>query len=204
MLGDPGFILAASGGLFAALIAVGELRTALALAFAVAAAAAVTALAKVGFMAFGPPSVYSPSGHAAMATTFFLCLGAIAARARGLRGRPLRGRRFGGRRITGRPRRPQPRRGCDRRRDRLLRLRCVHAAGGAALCYRPGSGRRLLRGRALPPCRDRRARFGRGAARAGRRRAPRDDALTGKGASRGSGRRIAPAQLGFGVAREAW
>jgi membrane-associated phospholipid phosphatase len=37
-------------------------------------------------MAFGPSAVYSPSGHAALATTFFLCLGAISARARGLIG----------------------------------------------------------------------------------------------------------------------
>ncbi|HEY8259931.1 MAG TPA: phosphatase PAP2 family protein [Methylosinus sp.] len=85
-LGDPGFILAASGGLFATLIAVGERRTAFALAVALAASASVTATAKIVFMAFGPPSVYSPSGHAAMATVFLLSLGAIAARAHGLSG----------------------------------------------------------------------------------------------------------------------
>jgi membrane-associated phospholipid phosphatase len=86
VLGDPGFILAASGGLFATLIAVGDRRSAFALAIALAASASVTAMAKIGFMAFGPPSVYSPSGHAAMATAFLLSVGAIVARSRGLAG----------------------------------------------------------------------------------------------------------------------
>lgn len=78
-LGDPSFVLAASGALVAALLAVGDRRTALALGLAVAASAAVTAAAKIGFMSAGVAAVHSPSGHAASATTFFLCLGAIAA-----------------------------------------------------------------------------------------------------------------------------
>lgn len=86
VLGDPGFVLAASGGLCATLIAAGDRRTAFALAVALAASAALAATAKIGFMAFGPPSVHSPSGHAAMATVFLLSLGAIAPRARGLAG----------------------------------------------------------------------------------------------------------------------
>ncbi|ATQ70012.1 MULTISPECIES: phosphatase PAP2 family protein [Methylosinus] len=78
-LGDPGFVVAASGGLIAALLAVGDRRTAVALAAAVATSAGVTAAAKIGFMASSVAAVHSPSGHAASATTFFLCLGAIAA-----------------------------------------------------------------------------------------------------------------------------
>jgi membrane-associated phospholipid phosphatase len=78
-LGDPGFVLAASGGLIAALFAVGDRRTAVALAAAVATSAAVTVVAKIGFMTSSVAAVHSPSGHAASATTFFLCLGAIAA-----------------------------------------------------------------------------------------------------------------------------
>ncbi|MBY6241382.1 phosphatase PAP2 family protein [Methylosinus sp. Sm6] len=78
-LGDPGFILAASGGLVAALLAAGDRRTAMALALVIVTSAALTAAAKIGFMASNVAAVHSPSGHAASATTFFLCFGAIAA-----------------------------------------------------------------------------------------------------------------------------
>jgi membrane-associated phospholipid phosphatase len=78
-LGDPGFVLAASGGLVAALLAVGDRRTAAALGLAVATSAAVTVAAKIGFMTSGIAELHSPSGHAASATTVFLCFGAIAA-----------------------------------------------------------------------------------------------------------------------------
>lgn len=81
--GDPGFILAASGGLAAALLAAGDRRTAVALFVAIAASATIIAFAKIGFMAFGAPHLYSPSGHAALATTFFFSLGATLNKTRG-------------------------------------------------------------------------------------------------------------------------
>ena len=81
--GDPGFILAASGGLAAALLAAGDRRTAIALFVAIAASATIIASAKIGFMAFGAPHLYSPSGHAALATTFFFSLGATLGKTRG-------------------------------------------------------------------------------------------------------------------------
>lgn len=81
--GDPGFILAASGGLAAALLAAGDRRTAIALFVAIATSATIIAFAKIGFMAFGAPHLYSPSGHAALATTFFFSLGATLNKTRG-------------------------------------------------------------------------------------------------------------------------
>jgi membrane-associated phospholipid phosphatase len=80
--GDPGFILAASLGLAAALIAAGDRRTAVALLVAIATSATIIAAAKIGFMAFGAPHLHSPSGHAAIATTFFFSLGATLLKTR--------------------------------------------------------------------------------------------------------------------------
>lgn len=79
-LGDSGFVLPASVGLAAALVAHGDRRTALALLGAVAASAILTIAAKLAFMIHGMAGVHSPSGHTSMATVFFASIGSIAAR----------------------------------------------------------------------------------------------------------------------------
>lgn len=77
VLGDAGFVLPASGGLAAALWGAADRRAAFAFLAAVAACGATAAVAKILFMAFGPPPLHSPSGHAALAAVFFLSLSAI-------------------------------------------------------------------------------------------------------------------------------
>jgi len=81
-LGDAGFVLPASGGLSVALWVAGDRRAAVAFVAAVAICGALAALAKIVSMAFGPPPLHSPSGHAALAAAFFLPLSAIFMRVR--------------------------------------------------------------------------------------------------------------------------
>lgn len=83
MLGDAGFVLPATGGLAVALWAAGDRRCALALTAGAAFCGALTALAKILAMAFLGPPLYSPSGHAALATILFASLAALLARAGG-------------------------------------------------------------------------------------------------------------------------
>lgn len=80
--GDSGLVLPASLGLVALLLAAEDRRSAVAVAAAVASCAVLTAVAKIAFMIVGATPLRSPSGHAAMATVFFACFGAIVWRSR--------------------------------------------------------------------------------------------------------------------------
>ncbi|MBG0810685.1 phosphatase PAP2 family protein [Methylosinus sp. H3A] len=82
VFGDAGFVLPASGGLAAALWAAGDRRAAVAFLAAIAVCGVMATLAKIFSMAFGPPPLHSPSGHAALAAAFFLPLSAIFMRVR--------------------------------------------------------------------------------------------------------------------------
>lgn len=80
--GDPGFLAPASGGLLAMLWASGARRAAFVFALTVALCVFATIIAKIGFMTCGAPQsdlIYSPSGHASLATMFFSCLAFVAA-----------------------------------------------------------------------------------------------------------------------------
>lgn len=81
-LGDAGFVLPASGGLAAAFWAAGDRRAAVAFLGAIALCGVMATVAKIFSMAFGPPALHSPSGHAALAVAFFLPLSAIFMRVR--------------------------------------------------------------------------------------------------------------------------
>ena len=82
VFGDAGFVLPASGGLAAALWAAGDRRAAVAFLSAILFCGVMATLAKIFSMAFGPPPLHSPSGHAALAAAFFLPLSAIFMRVR--------------------------------------------------------------------------------------------------------------------------
>ncbi|PWB94524.1 phosphatase PAP2 family protein [Methylosinus sporium] len=82
VFGDAGFVLPASVGLAAALWATGDRRAAVAFLAAIMVCGVVATFAKILSMAFGPPALHSPSGHAALAAAFFLPLSAIFMRVR--------------------------------------------------------------------------------------------------------------------------
>ena len=82
VFGDAGFVLPASGGLAVALWAAGDRRAAVAFLAAIAVCGVAATFAKIFSMAFGPPPLHSPSGHAALAAAFFLPLSAIFMRVR--------------------------------------------------------------------------------------------------------------------------
>ena len=85
-LGDSGFLLPASFALALALWFSGARHTALVFVFAFVACVGATALAKIAFMTCSGQRVadliYSPSGHASLATMFFLSLALVATKAR--------------------------------------------------------------------------------------------------------------------------
>lgn len=86
-LGDSGFLLPASGGLFAFLWSRGARRSAAAFALGLLICVLATIGAKLAFMACGPvrSTLHSPSGHASLATMFFgsLAYVFVAAKRRG-------------------------------------------------------------------------------------------------------------------------
>jgi membrane-associated phospholipid phosphatase len=83
-LGDAGFLLPASFALGVVVWLSADRRTAIAFACAFSACVGATMLAKVAFMTcaghWAVAAIHSPSGHASLATMFFLSLGLVGAR----------------------------------------------------------------------------------------------------------------------------
>lgn len=83
ILGDSGFLLPASAGLFALLWASGNRRAALGFAGALSLCVWATVAAKLGFLACAAANgaaVRSPSGHASLSAMFFSSVGLVALR----------------------------------------------------------------------------------------------------------------------------
>lgn len=76
--GAAGLLLPACFVIFAGFWLMGERHNAMAFLGAAAVCVAAVVAAKIGFMACGPGSVRSPSGHTALATFFYSSLGFIA------------------------------------------------------------------------------------------------------------------------------
>jgi membrane-associated phospholipid phosphatase len=83
-LGDAGLLLPASAAVILALWLGGDRRTAAVLASCLALTVGLTVAAKLAFMtcAATDGEIHSPSGHASLATTFFLALAMIGVRMR--------------------------------------------------------------------------------------------------------------------------